>query len=69
MNCPFCDSTRLRNSRFRFEDAAQLLILRLPVRCRHCQERSYVGIMRARQIKQESKLRHAQARLSKTPGI
>jgi hypothetical protein len=66
MNCPFCDSAMLRNSRFRAEDMAQLLFFRLPVRCRHCQERSYVSIARARQIKQESKLRHAQDRLHKS---
>lgn len=60
MNCPYCDSARLRNSQFRAADFVHVLLLRLPVRCRECQERSYVSIARSRQIQRESKLRREQ---------
>ena len=57
MHCPFCDSHSLRISRFRFSDIYQLLLLRLPVRCRNCRERSYVPMAQAHRIRQASRLR------------
>jgi hypothetical protein len=57
MNCPFCKSDRLRNSRFQPVDIFQLLLLRLPVRCRDCIERSYVSIPEWRRIRRESLIR------------
>lgn len=62
MNCPNCESDRLRNSRYRAEDFFQLLLLRLPVRCRECQERSYVSIAKSRQIQRESEVRREKNR-------
>ena len=63
MNCPYCDSPKLRNSRLRAADFSQLLLMRLPVRCRNCQERSYVPMSLARQIRQASKIRREEDRL------
>jgi hypothetical protein len=63
MNCPHCDADMLRNSQYRAEDFFQLLLLRLPVRCRNCQERSYVSISMSRRIQRESKIRHEKDRL------
>jgi hypothetical protein len=63
VNCPFCDSTALRRSRFQALDVVHLLLLRVPVRCRRCQERSYVRLGAARQIKLASKVRRAAASL------
>jgi hypothetical protein len=57
MICPFCDSSKLRTSRFRFDDLFHLLLLRMPVRCRDCQERSYTGIAKVMQLRRESKHR------------
>ena len=65
MNCPYCDSDILRNSRFRFPDVFHLLLLQLPVRCRNCGERSYVHFSLARKMRQEAKLRHRQHRIRK----
>jgi hypothetical protein len=59
VNYPFCDSSALRNSRFWAADVVQLLLIRMPVRCRNCLERSYVSIPHALQIKRESKVRRA----------
>jgi len=57
MNCPFCGSDRVRNSRFRAFDIPNSLLLRLPVRCRDCEERMYVSFARAREIRQASETR------------
>jgi len=60
MNCPFCEADQLRNSQYQAEDFFRLLLLRLPVRCRNCQERSYVSIFESRKIQRESRLRHGE---------
>ncbi len=60
MICPYCQSDSLRKSKFRAGDFFQMLLLRLPVRCRNCQERSYVSISMSRQLQRESIIRHAQ---------
>jgi hypothetical protein len=65
MNCPHCESNKLRNSQYRAEDFFQLLLLRLPVRCRSCQERSYVSISKSRQIQRESKIRREKKQASR----
>jgi hypothetical protein len=57
MNCPFCDSVQLRTSRYRSGDFVHYLMMRRPVRCRTCQERTYVSLGRFRQIQRESMLR------------
>jgi hypothetical protein len=50
MNCPYCDSSKVKRSRVRVKDLFQFLFLRLPVRCRNCQERGYVSVSEARKI-------------------
>jgi hypothetical protein len=47
MRCPSCGSTHFRLSRLRFSDLLHLLILRYPVRCRLCRERSHVSFAKA----------------------
>lgn len=47
MRCPSCGSTHFRLSRLRFSDLLQLFILRYPVRCRLCRERSHVSFAKA----------------------
>lgn len=63
MDCPFCNSARLRNSRTRAADILHLLILHLPVRCHNCQERLYVSIWQAREIRRATKLRREEERM------
>jgi len=57
MNCPFCGSTKVRNSRFRATDIPNSLLLRFPVRCRDCEERIHVSLARAREIRRASEAR------------
>jgi hypothetical protein len=44
MLCPNCGIGFLRTSRIRLADLPRLLILRWPVRCSVCADRSYVGL-------------------------
>ena len=60
MNCPLCDSSKMRTSRFRFDDVFQLLVFRMPVRCRNCQERSYTSISQTMHLRRDAKLRRAE---------
>jgi hypothetical protein len=46
-------------------DFLQVFLLRMPVRCRNCQERSYVGVAQALKMKRESKIRRAAVTLRK----
>jgi hypothetical protein len=50
MVCPSCYSEHLRLSKFRSEDVGQLFVLRYPVRCRTCGERSYGNLFRAMRL-------------------
>ena len=50
MVCPSCYSEHLRLSKFRSEDVGQLLVLRYPIRCRTCGERSYGNLFRAMRL-------------------
>jgi hypothetical protein len=65
MNCPYCDSPKLRNSQLRASDFSQMLLMRLPVRCRNCQERCYVRMSEARQIRRASMIRREENRIRK----
>ena len=56
MNCHFCGSSRLRYSRFRVSDLPYIFLIRLPVRCRNCQARSYIWISQAMAIRRATKL-------------
>jgi hypothetical protein len=46
ITCRFCGFSTFRTSRFRFKksDLGHLLLLRLPARCRNCDERTFVPL-------------------------
>ncbi len=67
MRCPSCGSSHFRLSRLRFSDLFHLFILRYPVRCRLCRERSHVSLpnaMRARKSTHRGHLKDAEAKLN-----
>jgi len=66
MDCPFCSSARLRNSRTRAADILHLLVLRSPVRCHNCQERLFVPFWTAKEIRRATKLRREEERLRRS---
>jgi hypothetical protein len=66
MKCPACSSTNLRSSRIRFTDIPQLIVLRLPVRCRECDMRSHVPLSQGLKVRHDTELRHAEERLRKS---
>jgi hypothetical protein len=43
--CPNCWSERLRTSGFRLLDALWLIVLRIPMRCRDCEERFHFSML------------------------
>src|SRR5450631_3416886 len=45
IHCKFCGSTDLRISRFRMKDAAHLIVLQYPMRCRVCRDRAYQPVL------------------------
>jgi hypothetical protein len=55
--CPECSSSSFRLSRFRLKDVERLLLLQYPVRCRHCQRRTYAGLTLALVLMQASRAR------------
>jgi hypothetical protein len=57
MTCPECSSSTFRLSRFRLRDIERLLLLQYPVRCRHCQRRTYAGLTLALVLLQASRAR------------
>lgn len=46
-HCLGCGSTRLRMSRLRISDVPHLFLLRYPVRCHDCYQRTYIYLGRA----------------------
>lgn len=54
MTCRYCNSSKVRTSRFRLADLAQLLLLKYPVRCRKCRERQYTGLITAMGLERDS---------------
>jgi hypothetical protein len=57
MKCEQCGSIKLRTSRLQRMDLPHLLLLQLPVRCRSCSKRRYVGLRLALQLRKEEKIR------------
>lgn len=47
VECFHCGSSDLRVSHLRSKDAVELLLFRVPIRCRYCYERFYMNIFRA----------------------
>jgi hypothetical protein len=62
--CRFCGLEKFRPSHFRFRpsDIARLLILRLPVRCLNCEERTYAPLNQFLKLRNEYKMRGGQQR-------
>jgi hypothetical protein len=58
MICRSCNSTNFRCSHFRLIDLQRLFFLQLPVRCRNCNERDYVGLWGAWTIYKADRARH-----------
>jgi len=58
--CRHCGSSEFRTSRFRFQalDLAQLLRLRLPVRCANCHERSFTFLPQFLKLRRVHRSRH-----------
>jgi len=60
MNCIWCGSPNLRNSRLRASDLGHLPLLRFPVRCRSCEERFFIGPLKAWRLHVAAKARHVE---------
>jgi hypothetical protein len=62
MNCPWCGSSSLRNSRLRPADFPRLFFLQYPVRCRSCEERYFASIFLALKLRAAAKSRRQEKR-------
>ena len=64
MDCLFCKSDHVRQSRFHKLDVMQLMLLRYPVRCLNCNERQYrrLGEALALRRKEEHQVREMRRR-------
>jgi hypothetical protein len=62
LHCHFCGLSKFRTSHFRFHpaDLSRLLLLRLPVRCLNCDERTFTSI---RQYLEVRRVRRARRRV------
>jgi hypothetical protein len=58
--CRICGFSSFRTSRFRFQnsDLARLLLLRLPVRCLNCDERSFTSLVHFLSVRRARKAFH-----------
>jgi hypothetical protein len=58
--CCFCGLSKFRTSRFRFQvlDLSRVLLLRLPVRCLNCDERSYAPLWQILKLRSARRARH-----------
>jgi hypothetical protein len=56
-NCGL-SSFRISHFRFRAPDLSQLFLLRFPVRCRICHERTFVSLPQYLKLRREHKTRH-----------
>jgi hypothetical protein len=57
--CRFCGLEKFRPSHFRFRpaDLGRLFLLRLPVRCLNCEERTYAVLHEFLKLRSEHRLR------------
>jgi hypothetical protein len=64
--CRFCGLEKFRPSHFRFRpsDLGQLLILRLPVRCLNCEERTFASLYQFLKARGKYKVRDHEQRRS-----
>jgi hypothetical protein len=61
--CRQCGLSEFHTSRFRFQvlDLAQLLLLRLPVRCTNCYRRTYTWLPQFLELRRAHRARHRQS--------
>lgn len=52
--CHTCGSRNLRPSRLQLKDLAYFLVLRYPVRCRHCRKRFSASIFSLRKLRRDA---------------
>ena len=57
MNCIWCGSPNLRNSRMRLSDLGRVPLLQFPIRCRSCEERYFAGPLDAWRVHAAAKAR------------
>lgn len=57
--CRVCGSPKFRTSRFRFRSSeiAQLLLMRLPVRCLSCRERAFTSVLQFLRLRRMQEVR------------
>ena len=67
MNCTWCGSASLRNSRLRPADLPRLLLLQYPVRCRSCEERYFASVFFAIKLRAAAKVRREKRREESSP--
>jgi hypothetical protein len=62
MFCRLCGFSNFRTSHFRFQksDLARLLVLRLPVRCLNCDERSFASLGQFLSVRRACKAFHTE---------
>jgi hypothetical protein len=62
--CHFCGSSKFRASHFRFgpPDLSQSLVLRFPVRCLNCGQRSYASFTKVLKLRSARKGRQRESR-------
>ena len=58
--CCVCGFLKFRTSRFRFRssDLSKLLLMRLPVRCLNCDERTFTSVSQFLRLRRMRKARH-----------
>jgi hypothetical protein len=52
--CPTCYHTEFQESKPRPEDRVQMLLMKLPVRCKHCRERIYASRSFVKTLREET---------------
>jgi hypothetical protein len=58
LSCRVCGYSNYRISRFRMPDLMHLMLLRLPARCRNCDERTFVSLRHYLVLLRAHKERH-----------
>jgi len=62
--CYFCGSSEFRASRFRPSDLPHSLVLRFPVRCLSCGQRTYASLSQFRKLRSARKERRRGSRVT-----
>jgi hypothetical protein len=62
MQCQWCGSNEIRESKFRLSDVYQVLLLKYPVRCRSCDGRGFDNLFAVLKLRAESKARRKERR-------